>query len=71
MVFFFCLFQWHAQTINFQYTLYRMFKKIDCSISVVFQRAEADPNVKVVLLEGEGEKAFCAGGDIRGIEKLT
>ena len=30
------------------------------------QRAEGDPKVKVVLLEGEGDKAFCAGGDIRG-----
>ena len=26
---------------------------------------EADPAVQIVLLEGEGERAFCAGGDIR------
>ena len=31
------------------------------------QSAETDPRAKAVLLEGEGEKAFCAGGDIRGM----
>ena len=28
---------------------------------------EQDPSVKVVIIEGAGEKAFCAGGDIRGL----
>lgn len=28
---------------------------------------EADPSIKVVVIEGAGEKAFCAGGDIRGL----
>jgi len=28
---------------------------------------EQDPSVKVVIIEGMGEKAFCAGGDIRGL----
>ena len=30
------------------------------------QKAENDMKVKMVVLEGQGEKAFCAGGDIRG-----
>ncbi|MDG4719647.1 MULTISPECIES: enoyl-CoA hydratase/isomerase family protein [Thalassospira] len=28
---------------------------------------EADPSIKVIVIEGAGEKAFCAGGDIRGL----
>ncbi|MBX2830916.1 MAG: enoyl-CoA hydratase/isomerase family protein [Rhodospirillales bacterium] len=28
---------------------------------------EADPSIKVITIEGAGEKAFCAGGDIRGL----
>ncbi|WP_336081093.1 enoyl-CoA hydratase/isomerase family protein [Thalassospira sp. CH_XMU1448-2] len=28
---------------------------------------EADSSIKVVVIEGAGEKAFCAGGDIRGL----
>ncbi|MEN9800323.1 MAG: hypothetical protein RL653_4020 [Pseudomonadota bacterium] len=30
-------------------------------------RAEADPAVRVVVLTGAGEKAFCAGGDLGGM----
>lgn len=28
---------------------------------------ETDPSIKAVVIEGAGEKAFCAGGDIRGL----
>ncbi|NIZ02206.1 enoyl-CoA hydratase/isomerase family protein [Thalassospira lucentensis] len=28
---------------------------------------ESDSSIKVVIVEGAGEKAFCAGGDIRGL----
>ena len=37
---------------------------------VLFQKAEADERVKMVILEGQGEKAFCAGGDIQGMSDL-
>ncbi|RLV50923.1 enoyl-CoA hydratase/isomerase family protein [Nocardioides mangrovicus] len=30
-----------------------------------FERAEADPAVSVVVLTGAGDKAFCAGGDLK------
>jgi enoyl-CoA hydratase/carnithine racemase len=32
-----------------------------------FRQFAADPNVSAVLIKGAGEKAFCAGGDIRAI----
>ena len=32
----------------------------------LLKNAERDDRVKIVVLEGEGERAFCAGGDIRG-----
>jgi enoyl-CoA hydratase/carnithine racemase len=32
-----------------------------------FHQFAADPNVSAVLIKGAGEKAFCAGGDIRAI----
>jgi enoyl-CoA hydratase len=32
-----------------------------------FARAEADEAIKVVVLTGAGEKAFCAGGDLGGM----
>ena len=31
-----------------------------------FERAAADPEVRVVVLTGAGDKAFCAGGDLGG-----
>src|SRR5579872_4390921 len=33
----------------------------------VLERCAADPNIHSVLLRGAGEKAFCAGGDIRAL----
>ncbi|MEM7654390.1 MAG: enoyl-CoA hydratase/isomerase family protein, partial [Pseudomonadota bacterium] len=29
----------------------------------------SDPAIAVVVIEGEGEKAFCAGGDVRAVWK--
>jgi len=29
-----------------------------------FQDAEIDPDIRVVVLRGSGDKAFCTGGDI-------
>lgn len=35
-------------------------------LNIVVDEIERDPNVKVVILSGAGEKAFVAGGDIKG-----
>ncbi|MBI9017280.1 MAG: 1,4-dihydroxy-2-naphthoyl-CoA synthase [Phycisphaerae bacterium] len=37
-------------------------------MSQAFRQAEADPEIGVIVITGQGEKAFCAGGDqkIRG-----
>lgn len=34
------------------------------SLPDLVQRAERDPSVRVIVLRGEGDKAFCAGADI-------
>jgi enoyl-CoA hydratase len=35
-----------------------------------FRRFEADPDAKVLVLTGAGERAFCAGADLKAIETL-
>ncbi len=37
------------------------------AIDAVLDRWEADPQVVILLLDGAGERAFCAGGDIRAL----
>ena len=36
-------------------------------LETVLKRCAVDPGVRGVLLQGAGEKAFCAGGDVRAI----
>jgi enoyl-CoA hydratase/carnithine racemase len=35
-------------------------------LRAAFERADADPDVRVVVLSGAGDKAFCAGADLVG-----
>ena len=35
-------------------------------IPVVLARAEADDHVRVIVFGGNGERAFCAGADVKG-----
>ncbi len=37
------------------------------ALSAALEECAADPAVRVVLLRGAGEKAFCAGGDLRAL----
>ncbi len=44
---------------------------LNVEMIIAFQKAldacENDPQIKVVFIEGSGEKAFCAGGDVVGL----
>lgn len=35
----------------------------------VIEAYDADPSIKVVIMRGEGERAFISGGDISSFEK--
>jgi enoyl-CoA hydratase/carnithine racemase len=37
------------------------------ALTAALERVEADPNVRVVILTGAGQKVFCAGGDLSGM----
>ena len=37
------------------------------SISAALDVYETDPSIAVILIEGAGDRGFCAGGDIRGL----
>lgn len=37
------------------------------SMAAAYEAAVANPSVHCVVLEGAGGKAFCAGGDVKGI----
>ncbi len=37
------------------------------ALQIVFDRFARDPHIYAVLLRGAGEKAFCAGGDVRAL----
>ena len=35
--------------------------------TLFYQAWDDDPDIHVVLMKGAGGKAFCAGGDVRGL----
>ena len=39
--------------------------KVLDALNAAFDRAEAEDDARVIIFGGEGEKAFCAGGDLR------
>lgn len=41
-------------------------KNFDCNV-FIFQAWENEPLTTMVIIKGAGDKAFCAGGDIRGL----
>jgi enoyl-CoA hydratase len=45
-------------------------KDIRAGLFAAWQRFEQDPGLRVAILTGAGEKAFCAGGDLKEMTEL-
>ena len=63
-------------TLNSPETLNSLTLGMVNEISHHLDKWELDPEIKMIILSGSGEKAFCAGGDIQdlyhtGIKKIT
>ncbi len=52
-------------TVNRPEALNALNTAVNLKLIELLDRAEADPEVRVVVLKGSGEKAFIAGGDIK------
>jgi len=56
---------WGLITLNRPQALNALTEAMCVRIATALQQWRAEDDVKAVLIEGNGEKAFCAGGDIR------
>ena len=54
-------------TLNSPETLNSLTLNMVNEISDLLDQWELDPKIKMILISGAGEKAFCAGGDIRAL----
>jgi enoyl-CoA hydratase/carnithine racemase len=54
-------------TLNSPETLNSLTMNMVNKISNLLDDWEVDPQIKMILVSGSGEKAFCAGGDIRAL----
>jgi len=54
-------------TLNSPETLNSLTLNMVNEISKLLDKWEADPQIKMIILDGSGDKAFCAGGDIRAL----
>ena len=54
-------------TLNSPETLNSLTLNMVNDISDLLDQWETNPKIKMILIEGTGEKAFCAGGDIRAL----
>lgn len=54
-------------TLNRPATLNALTFDMIVELHAMMRRCAADPDVRAVLIRGAGEKAFCAGGDIRAL----
>ena len=54
-------------TLNSPETLNSLTLNMVNDISDLLDQWEINPKIKMILIGGTGEKAFCAGGDIRAL----
>ena len=54
-------------TLNSPETLNSLTLNMVNQISNLLDKWEADPKIKMIIISGSGDKAFCAGGDIRAL----
>jgi enoyl-CoA hydratase len=54
-------------TLNRPKTINALTLEMTRGISAALDVFEADPSIALLLIEGSGERGFCAGGDLRGL----
>ena len=42
--------------------------EMNFALAAAFKEAKKDPNVRVIVFTGEGEKAFCSGQDVKAVK---
>ena len=57
-------------TLNRPETRNALSKDIRAGLHAAWHRFEKDPNMRVAILTGSGDKAFCAGGDLKEMVEL-
>jgi enoyl-CoA hydratase len=57
------------ETLNRPEALNTLNRDIIIQLTDRVQRASGDPSIRVLVLGGEGERAFCAGGDLKARQR--
>ena len=57
-------------TLNRPEAMNAISENIRAAIPAALARAEADDNVRVIVFSGAGERAFCAGADVKGFSAV-
>lgn len=55
-------------TINRPEVLNALDQDAEAQMEAIWQQIEADSSVRVVVLTGAGERAFCTGADMRNVD---
>jgi enoyl-CoA hydratase len=58
-------------TLNRQESMNAINTKLGHTLNRVFDSIEADASVRVIVITGTGERAFCAGGDLKERNGMT